>query len=79
MSTSDLRFAVTSTLDMLETSVELLALTCQVEPVRLQDDQGQFGAAYDIVIVSALLAALYTRELTRRPADQPARVGFSVN
>jgi hypothetical protein len=79
MSTNDLKFAVSSVLDMLETSVELLDLTCQARPVGRQDSQAQLGAAYDIVVVTALLASLYVRELTRRPAEQPTRVWFSRN
>jgi len=40
---------------------------------------GDDGCVSCGVLFAALVTALYVRELTYRPAEQPARVGFSLN
>ena len=75
--TGELRAAIGSSVDLLEAAIEHSAIVCGNAPDGAADEQ--VVAARDVVIVYALLTALYVRELTLRPAPRFTRVGLSIN
>ena len=81
LTTGELKSAIVTSLDVLDVAIDQLAQVCAMPPLPAEGADLEYSAARELVLMSALTAALYTRELAYRPAQRTTYVqtSFSVN
>lgn len=81
LTTGELKDAIKIDIEILDVAIGQLALICQESPLSAADADLEYDQARDLVLVTALMAALYVRELVSRPAQPSVHVQtqFSVN
>jgi hypothetical protein len=81
LTTGELRSAIETDLGILAVVIDQLAHLCTSPPQPAGGADLEYSAARDLVFMSALTTALYTRELAHRPAKRTTYIqtSFSPN
>jgi hypothetical protein len=82
LTTGELKSAIETILGILDVAIDQLHRFCATPPLPAGGADLEHGAAIELVLMSALEAALYTGELTRRPVERTTayvQTNFSVN
>ena len=81
LTTGELKSAIHNAIDIMAVAIDQLAKLCATPPLPAEGADLEYDAARELVLMSALTAAIYTRELAYRPAQRSTYIqtNFSVN